>query len=313
MRTRFLITTLLALATFAGMTFYLQRVPRDADTAEVVRTWVVTANRDLGAGQVLIAQDLTLSHLPVDDVADRALTCTEPDGPDCADVRARLVDQTLGMVRFEGEPISPDMLGPRIVLAPHERAIAIPLDSVSGLAGLITPGMEVGIMATITDEDSSTKDTVAKYLFDSVRIVWLSPGFRTRADVPLEEQEGNRRGLAVVALSLEPDAIVYDRQTTLFARALDNLTEEQKAAQGIDEAFIESLRAAPDVLWGVPAEMVASITRGSTRFQLVMLPEHPASLTTPGFSSYHLQLPIWDLLSESARIEGGAIDEEVLP
>ena len=313
MRTRFLITTLLALATFAGLAFYLNAVPRAADTAEVVRTWVVTANRDLGAGSVLIAQDLTLSHLPVDDVPDRALTCTEPDGPDCADVRSRLVDQTLGMVRFAGEPVTPDMLGPRIVLEPHERAIAITLDSVSGLAGLIAPGMEVGIMATITDLDSPTGDTVAKYLFDSVRIVWLSPGFRTRAGVALEDQEGDDQGLALVALSLKPDAIVYERQSTLFARALSNLTPEQKAAQGIDEAFIESLREAPDVLWGVPAEMVASITSGTTRFQLVMLPEHPASLTTPGFSSYHLQLPIWDLLSESARIEGGDTDEEALP
>ena len=313
MRTRFLITTLLALATFAGVAFYLNRVPRAADTAEVVRTWVVTANRDLGAGSVLIAQDLTLSHLPVDDVPGRALTCTEPDGPDCADVRSRLVDQTLGLVRFQGEPVTPDMLGPRIVLEPHEVAIAITLDSVSGLAGLIAPGMEVGIMATITDQDSPTGDTVAKYLFGGVRIVWLSPAFRTRAGIALEEQEGGGSGLAIVALSLEPDAIVYDRQSTLFARALDNLTEEQKAAQGIDEAFIESLREAPDVLWGVPAEMVASITRGSTSYQLVMLPEHPASLTTPGFSSYHLPLPIWDLLSESARIEGGDTDEEALP
>lgn len=312
MRTRFLITTLLAVGTFVGLAFYLQRVPRAADQVEVARTWVVAANRDLGVGQVLSAEDLTLSHLPVEDLPGRTLTCTDPDGPDCADVRGRLVDQTLGAARFTGEPITPDMLGPRVVLEPHERAIAIPLDSVSGLAGLIAPGMEVAVMAVITDADSPTGDTVAKVLFDKVRVVWLSPQFRTRAAAPLEEQEGGGRGLAVVALSMEPDAIVYDRQSTLFARALDNLSEEQKAEQGIDEAFIDSLREAPDVLWGVPLEMMAALAHGN--FQLVMLPQYPADLTTPGFSSYHLQIPIWDLLSEqSARIKGGAGDGEDLP
>ena len=313
MKARAVIVTLLSVATFAGIFFYLSSVPRAEGTADIERIWVVTANRDLGVGQVLVLQDLTLSHLPVEGLPGRSLTCSQPEGADCADVRGRLVDQTLGMVRFAGEPVTPDMLGPRVELEPHERAIAIPLNALSGLAGLITPGMEVGIMAVFVDEDSPSGDTTSKYLFDDVRIVWLSPGFRTRAAIPLDEQQGEAQGLAVVAVSLKPDAIVYDRQSTLFARALSDLSEEQMAAQGIDEAFIESLREAPDVLWGVPLEMVAAITRTGGSFQLVMLPEYPADLTTPGFWTYHMQLPIWELLSETARIEGQGNNQEVLP
>lgn len=304
-RVRILFTVALGLLAGFGIFAYLQSVPRAAaPEADVQRIWVVTAGRDLGAGAVLRDADLALEHLPAADLPSRALTCDQVDANLCDEVRRSLSGETLGMIRFTGEPITPEMLGPRIELQPDERAIAIRLNAVSGLAGLITPGQTVGIMATITDTESPTADTAAKYLFSGTRIVWLSPEFRVRAASPESEESGAGSGLALVALSLRPDAIVYERQSNLFASALDDLPDEAKREQGIDDAFIDSLRQAPDVLWGVPLEMVAAIAAAGGNFQLVMLPEHPKDLTTPGFNSYHLQVPIWDLLEEDARIEG---------
>ena len=101
---------------------------------ETLKGKAVVAGRDLGAGMTLTAADLTMFELdaaaiPADAIADPI----------------RLAGQTLAIVRFKGEPITPRHLGQAVTLAPDERGVAIKVQAETGLAGLLRPGMFVGV------------------------------------------------------------------------------------------------------------------------------------------------------------------------
>ena len=298
----------LALLFGAGLWWYLDSVPRVGQDTRP-RSPVVVASRDLGAGANLLpATDLQVIQLPSEEIPAGAFA--EP---------AELADQTLSVVRFTGEVITQDMLGARIPLAPHEKAIAVSLTEVAGLAGLITPGQTVGLMAVIVDEQSQTKDAVVKYLMSGLRVLWISPDFRVRPDSEdAPPNRGGRDGIALLAVSAHPAPILYARQSDLYARALKLLPEAQKDAQGITDELINSLRRNPDVLWGIPVEMVAAVSATGAAFRLVLEPVDAVETVTPGFSTLHLMRPVFALLEEEDPLISGertapAAEEETSP
>ena len=139
---------------------------------ETPKCTVVVATRDLGAGTALVAADLVtiqmdVAQAPVDAVA-------EP---------VRLVGQTLAVVRFGGEPVTPRHLGPAVTLAPDERGIAIKVRADTGLAGLLRPGMQVGVIATLADT-SSLRDVYAKTVLEGLRVLYVPPDFQARPYTP---------------------------------------------------------------------------------------------------------------------------------
>lgn len=102
---------------------------------------VVVAARDLGAGLALAAADLTTATLPAGQAPADALA--DP---------AALVGQSLAVVRFAGEPVTARHLGPAVSLQPDERGIAVQVKADTGLAGLLRPGMTVGVVATLAGQ-----------------------------------------------------------------------------------------------------------------------------------------------------------------
>lgn len=286
MKGRTLFTLLLSLAVGVGTWYYLQAVPRRGGD-DRPRSPLVVAARDLGAGSILQATDLTTIPMPTAELPPGAVA--DP---------AQLVGEVLANIRFAGEAITPAMLGARVPLAPHERGIAVRLTDVAGLAGLVSPGQVVGLMVTVTDEQSPTQDTVAKFLLSGLRVVWLSPEFRLRADAA-EPTESRRpkEGLALLAVSTQPAPILYAPQTALFARALSLLPAAEQAAQGVTPELLAALDADSTVIWGVPLEMVAAVAAVEGRFQLVLEPAQPQDPgATPGFSTLHLVAPVIQLL-----------------
>jgi pilus assembly protein CpaB len=104
----------LALLTFALLAVALW--PQEAPTATVV-----VAATDLGAGAVLTPADLKavimpLESAPADGVGDPTL----------------LVGQSLAVMRYTGEPVTPRHLGPAVILAPDERGIAVRVQADTG-------------------------------------------------------------------------------------------------------------------------------------------------------------------------------------
>ena len=198
------------------------------------RTLVVAA-RDLGAGTTLAAADLTTAQVdaaraPADAVADPG----------------RFVGQTLAVVRFAGEPVTPRHIGPAVTLAPDERGIAVKVQADTGLAGLLRPGMKVGMVATLADGD---RDIYAKSLLEGLRVVYVSPDFQARPytpatasatvtksgggalgmdSTPATSSTGNtgtvREGVLVLAASTQAQAVRYETITDTLKLAAGGVT-----------------------------------------------------------------------------------------
>ena len=204
------------------------------------RTLVVAA-RDLGAGTTLAAADLTTAQVdaaraPADAVADPG----------------RFVGQTLAVVRFAGEPVTPRHIGPAVTLAPDERGIAVKVQADTGLAGLLRPGMKVGMVATLADGD---RDIYAKSLLEGLRVVYVSPDFQARPytpatasatvtksgggalgmdSTPATSSTGNtgtvREGVLVLAASTQAQAVRYETITDTLKLAAAGVDHRHAAA-----------------------------------------------------------------------------------
>lgn len=260
--------------------------------AETLMPMVVAA-RDLGAGTVLQASDLEVQMVPAPLPFADALP--EP---------APLLDQTLAVVRFAGEAVSMQHLGPAVPLATDERGIAVRVRTDSGLAGLLQPGQRVGLVAVVSDWQGQNELGFAKALIENVRVLWISPRFRLRPESFLPAADGQdpppalaREGIIVLAVSTHPAPILYETQSTLHVRAIrraldaeGEVVDAEGEAWPVDETLLQE--ETPRVVWGVPLEMIAALNHLDSSFTLVMQPPGAEAYTTPGFSLERLLMPL---------------------
>ncbi|MBW7886586.1 MAG: Flp pilus assembly protein CpaB, partial [Caldilineaceae bacterium] len=237
----------LALATFALLALALWPQEEPTNT-------IVVAGRDLGAGTILAPSDLKTVTLPADQAPADAV----------GDV-ALLVGESLSVVRYSGEPVTPRHLGPAVILAPDERGIAVRVQADTGLAGLLRPGMTVGVVATLRDD--MTNKVYAKSTLENLRVLYVPPSFQARSPQtvvyasggdgtyapPPPVQEPVREGVVVLAAGTLPEPVVYEEAETILLRAL---AEEQSEAEG----------EPPDVMWAVPVELLAALNAADASF-----------------------------------------------
>ncbi|MBX2998805.1 MAG: Flp pilus assembly protein CpaB [Caldilineaceae bacterium] len=259
----------LALATFVLLALALW--PQEEPTAIIV-----VAGRDLGAGAILAPSDLKTVTLPADQAPADAV----------GDV-ALLVGESLSVVRYSGEPVTPRHLGPAVILAPDERGIAVRVRADTGLAGLLRPGMTVGVVATLRDD--MTNKVYAKSTLENLRVLYVPPSFQARSPQtvvyasggdgtyapPPPAQEPVREGVIVLAAGTLPEPVVYEDAETILRRAL---AEEQSEAAREGEAEGEP----PDVMWAVPVELLAALNAADASFTLVLTPDDALPYTSPG-------------------------------
>ncbi len=267
------------------------------------RTLVVAA-RDLGAGATLAAADLTT--IQVDAAAAPADAVADP---------ARLVGETLAVVRFTGEPVTARHLGPAVTLAPDERGIAVKVQAETGLAGLLRPGMRVGIVATLADTERAV---YAKSLLEGLRVVYVSPDFQARPYTPATasatvtnsggpstgsgsgatntttSSAGSsgtvREGVLVLAASTQAQAVRYETITDTLkldgtAPITGTLPVTPTTAAKAPRAVPTPEPEEPPVRWVIPVELIAALNAaGESSFTLVLLPETPQGYTTAGLT-----------------------------
>ena len=263
------------------------------------RTLVVAA-RDLGAGTALVAADLITAQ--VDAARAPADAIVEP---------GRLVGQTLAVVRFAGEPVTPRHIGPAVTLAPDERGIAVKVQADTGLAGLLRPGMKVGMVATLADGD---RDINAKSLLEGLRVVYVSPDFQARPytpattsatvsksgstgalgmdSAPATSSAGSsgtvREGVLVLAASTQAQPVRYETITDTLKLATGGaitgtlpLTTTTTAPRPTPTVKPKE----PPVRWVIPVELIAALNAAqNSSFTLVLLPEAPQVYTTAGLT-----------------------------
>jgi len=253
---------------------------------EPVRTIVVAA-RDLGAGAELQPSDLTVATVPETQAPVDAVT--DP---------AQLVGQTLTVVRFAGEPVTARQLGDAVVLNPDERGIAVKVTADKGLAGLLRPGMEVGLIATLAEQDG---EIYAKSMLEGLRVLYVPPDFQARPYAPISAQLTMNNGQAASYQAPPPTAESVEDGVLVLAASTQPMTvtyafADPTVVELLPAEIVEGEEPAPEeteeppAVRVVPIELLAALNAADAAFALVLTPESGAASTTEGLSVARLMV-----------------------
>jgi pilus assembly protein CpaB len=161
----------------------------------IVTTRVVAAASDIKLGTVLAATDLTTIQIQ-GAVPKGALLKPE-----------ELVGRGVVSELYQGEPILESRLAPAgsggglaSTIPQGMRALAVKVDQVVGVAGFVTPGMRVDVLASGNPPGatSATQGTVTKTILQNIRV--LSAGTDIQKDA-----EGKPQQVQVVNLLVSPE------------------------------------------------------------------------------------------------------------
>lgn len=173
-------TTIFAFAVLtAGVaTFGIYRVLQASKARNKIQTQpVVVALQDIQEGQAIDRQAVSLAQWPVGTVPAGAFVN---------------IDSVAGRVTridvFKGEVIVPGRLAPTgtepglaVKITPGKRALAIRLDDVAGLNGLIQPNSRVDVLVTLPDQQKDGQQ-VAKLFMSNMRVLSVGTISQTSRD-----------------------------------------------------------------------------------------------------------------------------------
>ena len=194
---RYRIVLVAALVVAAGATFGVYRVISDMRaSSRVVTQPVVVASADIAEGAALTPTLLSVTQLPV--AAIPAGAYTSPDS---------VVSRVARVAIFKGEAIVPGRLAPEgttagieVKITPGKRAMAVRIDDVAGLSGLIQPNSRVDVLVTIQDQgDNATgAGRVSKLFMGNMRVLSVGQQFDRGAD-------GRAVGAGTATLEVTPE------------------------------------------------------------------------------------------------------------
>ena len=174
-------TTIFAVALIAaaGATFGIYRV-LEATKAQnrIVTRPVVVALQDISEGRAIDRASVVVNQYPLGTVPAGAYAT---------------VDSIVGRVAlfniFKGEAIVPGRLAPegtgpglQVKISPGKRAMAVRIDDVAGLNGLIQPNSRVDIMVTTRDAMHEKGDQVSKLFMSNMRVLSVGTISQSSAD-----------------------------------------------------------------------------------------------------------------------------------
>jgi pilus assembly protein CpaB len=163
-------TTIFAFAVLtAGVaTFGIYRVLQAAKAKNKIQTQpVVVALVDVSEGRSIEPTTVTVAQWPAGTVPAGAFAST---------------DSVIGRVTridvFKGEVIVPGRLAPngtgpglQVKINPGKRAIAVRIDDVAGISGMIQPNSRVDVLVTIKDNEKTGGQQVSKLFMSNMRVL----------------------------------------------------------------------------------------------------------------------------------------------
>lgn len=177
-----------ALATFAAY----KLLAANSAGGKAVTQQVVVASRDIPEGSTIDRIALTTKAYPTAAVPAGAFS--SPDS---------VVGRVTRVSVFTGEAIVPGRLAPvgsgpglELKIAPGQRAMAVRINDVAGISGLIQPGSRVDVLVTIK-EDNSDKQ-IAKLFMSNMQV--LSVGSEVQRDA-----SGKPISATTVTLGVTPE------------------------------------------------------------------------------------------------------------
>lgn len=186
---------ILALAMGIAAAWFTQRmVSKPAPEQAVLRTTpVVIVRGDVAVATSLTSDQLATTEWPAEHVPQGALTTVEQ-------AVGRVVRRPLGA----GEPVLAMALfekgasgGLPAVIAHGERAVTVKVDNVIGVAGFVTPGARVDVLATMRRVDRQSAIPYSRVILQNVRALAV--------DQKLEDAKaGEPEVVSVVTLEVTP-------------------------------------------------------------------------------------------------------------
>lgn len=155
---------LTALVATFGVYRYLEKAKQ---SSQVVMQSVVIASRDLTEGEKLERLALATAQWPAGTAPDSAFSS---------------LDSAIGRVArvaiFKGEPIVPGRLAPpgtgpglEVKIASGKRAMAVKINDVAGLSGLIQPNSRVDVLVTLQANSTQNTKEQAKMFMNNMRVL----------------------------------------------------------------------------------------------------------------------------------------------
>jgi len=167
-----------ALLTAGAATFGIYRV-LEATKAQnkIVTRPVVIATQDVSEGKSIDAASVGVAHWPIGTVPAGAFSSADS-----------VVGRVARVDVFKGEVIVPGRLAPngtgpglQVKITPGKRAIAVRIDDVAGLNGLIQPNSRVDILVSLRDNNGSGQQ-VSKLFMSNMRVLSVGTISQTSAD-----------------------------------------------------------------------------------------------------------------------------------
>jgi pilus assembly protein CpaB len=230
-----------------------------ADIAAFTTTPVVVVRADLPIATSLTSTQLKLVDWPSEHVPSGSLHSLE-------DAQDRIVRHPLA----QGEPVLESSLlqigaagGLGAVIAEKHRAVSVKVDNVIGVAGFVTPGSRVDVMATIRRVDLARALPFSKVILQDVRVLAV--------DQKLEEvKSGEPKLVSVVTLEVEPveaEHLIYaahEGRLQLALRAPGDKEEVTTRSIGVADLLgYRTVKATAKVHASAPAYTQIKIIRGT--------------------------------------------------
>lgn len=194
---RYRLVLVVAVVVALGATYGVYRVITDMRaSSRIVTQPVVVAAADIPEGGALTPVLLSVTQLPVAAIPAGAYPSTDS-----------IVGRVARVAIFKGEAIVPGRLAPEgtsagleVKITPGKRAMAVRIDDVAGLSGLIQPNSRVDVMVTIQDQgDNATgSGRVSKLFMSNMRVLSVGQQFDRGAD-------GRAVGAGSATLEVFPD------------------------------------------------------------------------------------------------------------
>ena len=175
-------------------TFGVYRVLENTKASSRIATRpLVVAAKNLPEGTAIDRTALSVREWPSATIPAGAYSSTDS-----------LIGRVTRVAVFEGEPLVPGRLAPsgtgpgiEVKITPGKRAMALRINDVAGVSGLIQPNSRVDVLVNIRNEQTNGK-LVSKLFMENMRV--LSVGTRVERDA-----EGKAIEATTAALEVTPD------------------------------------------------------------------------------------------------------------
>ena len=283
---RFTLIFYLAVVVAAFATYGVWRVLEAQQASGQIRTVpIVIAMSDLPEGTEIGADAVTVSQWPEQTIPAGAF-------PAAKDVIGRVTRVAV----FKGEPLVPGRLAPvgtgpgiEVMIAPGKRAMAVRINDVAGINGLVQPGSRVDMLVTLRDGFGGGREAgVAKLFMENLKV--LSVGSRvtrstgnepinaTTATIEVTPSEAEQVALAMKEGNIQLVLRGYGDPDSVKTRGA---TEQDVLARLRDPALVAALRHAEDSVAAEAARRVAQRRAAERRAARPVAPVATPAGTVP--------------------------------